>query len=157
MSRAGCCFMEKSNRMRSIHQQVEINWPVRALFNYVSDITNNASWQQRVEDTEWLNDERNTSGARFKEVHANGKSHVLCEIAEFIPYQKRSVVSKNRAFQSTCTFEFEPCHSGTVMKVTMQARARGLYKLFDPFVSNRFLEERSRDIFRLKEMLELED
>ncbi len=143
--------------MRSIHQQVEINWPVRALFNYVSDISNNASWQQRVEDTEWLDARRNTSGARFREVHANGKSHAVCEIAEFIPYQKRSVVMRNKSFHSTYTFEFEPCHAGTVMKVTVQARARGLYKLLDPFVTNRFLEERSRDIFRLKEMLEVED
>jgi hypothetical protein len=43
------------------------------------------------------------------------------------------------------------------MKVTMQVRARGFYKLIDPFVTNRFIEERSGDIFRLKEMLELED
>jgi hypothetical protein len=145
--------------MRSIHQQVKINWPVRALFNYVSDISNNASWQEHVEKTEWLNDERNTSGARFREVHKNADrdSYALCQIDEFVPYQKRSVVMQNKSFHSTYTYEFEPANESTVMKVTLEVRARGLYKLIEPFAANRFLQAQSRDIFRLKEMLELED
>ncbi|HEY9049848.1 MAG TPA: SRPBCC family protein [Ohtaekwangia sp.] len=145
--------------MQTICQQIEINWPVKALFNYVSDISNNAAWQKQVAETVWLGDERNISGARFREVmkDSGNDEHALCQITEFVPYQKRSVRTQNQSFSSTSIFEFEPREQGTVMKLTVQVHSDVVNGPAEPFEAMKFLHERARDLFRLKEILELED
>ncbi|WP_333820374.1 SRPBCC family protein [Ohtaekwangia sp.] len=145
--------------MQSIYQQIEINWPVRALFNYVSDINNNATWQTEVAETEWLGHERNTSGAQYKEVlrDTGNNAYAICQITEFIPYQKRSVLTENQLFTAASTWEFEQHEQRTVMKLTVQVRPRSMYTPVEPFAATKFLHERARDLFRLKKILESEE
>jgi hypothetical protein len=150
----GSCLEEKITTMEILEQQVEIKWPVRALFNYVADIDNNAIWQGDVAYAEWLGDYRNCSGARFRELRKSVDcEHIAeCEIAEFIPDQKRTIVVADEPFFSTHTMEFEQHATHSVMKLTVKIENFGRTRGTD--ASRHFLQKRIIDLNRLKTLLE---
>jgi hypothetical protein len=77
----------------SVLLQMEIAWPVIALFNYVSDITNNAEWRSEVVHAEWISRTDNRVGSSYREVCRIDEEELetTVVVSEFIPYQRRTV------------------------------------------------------------------
>jgi len=95
--------------MNQISQQVEIQWPLTALFNYVSDITNNPEWQNNVVKSEWIKRTGNRVGSTFAEIR-NIKGHesfAEIKVTEFVPNQKRTIKVNSEA-QVLCSMQFVP-------------------------------------------------
>jgi hypothetical protein len=136
--------------MNQINQQVEIQWPVTALFNYVSDITNNAAWQDEVIKSEWINRTDNRVGSTFSEIRKMNGSEVEAQIkiTEFIPNKKRTVkIGKDKNL--LCSMDFIPVTEEQT-RVVMKLQ----WKQGPPV--DKILGESQNDLLRLKEVLEKE-
>jgi hypothetical protein len=92
--------------MNQISQQVEIQWPVTALFNYVSDITNNAEWQSNVIKSEWIKRTGKNVGSTFAEIRnvKGQESFAEVKVTEFVPNQRRTV--KINSEEVLCSMQF---------------------------------------------------
>jgi len=128
--------------MNQMSQQVEIQWPVTALFNYVSDITNNAEWQSNVVKSEWIKRTGNRVGSTFAEIRNVMGQELFAEVkvTEFIPNQKRTV--KIYSEKMLCSMQFIPL-SEEETRLTLELKWD---KIKQP--------EAYFDLFRLKEILE---
>ena len=142
--------------MKSVQHQIRINWPVKALFNYVSDVSNNASWQRQVVNAEWLGPQKNTSGAQFIETRKIlGKEHAsTCELREFEQYRKRSLDVVSGSMKTQLTMEFEPEGETTLLKLTIACNTRGIYRTGEEIILRRALYEGYENLRRLKFLLE---
>src|SRR5687767_2232087 len=116
--------------MTSIQHQIQINWPLKALFNYVSDVSNNASWQRQVVNAQWLGAKKNTSGARFVETRKilGREMSTTCELKEFEQDRKRSLAVSSGLLKTHLIMEFEPVGESTVMKLTITCHPSGVYR-----------------------------
>src|SRR5688572_12547911 len=105
-------------------QKIEINWPLKALFNYVSDIDNHTTWRERVVNVSWLDKMKNHSGARMLETRKLMGHEVMTilEVTEFQPYQRQSVTVMKGMFRPSYTLEFEPHGESTVMTLTVSCQ-----------------------------------
>ncbi len=131
--------------MNQISQQVEIQWPVAALFNYVSDITNNSQWQNNVVKTEWINRTGDRIGSTFAEIRKVEDREYFSEVrvTEFIPNQKRTLKISDDA-KWLCSMQFVPL-SEEETRLTLQLKW------------NEEEQPESRfDLIKLKEILEKE-
>jgi uncharacterized membrane protein len=142
--------------MKAIQHQIEINWPVKALFNYVSDLSNNAEWQRQVVNAEWIGVEKNRSGAQFKETRKifGLQLCATAEVTEFQLYKKRSFAVLNGPIRPELTMEFEPRGEHTVMKLTIAIRTKGFMRLVEGVMARHVTREGYNDLVRLKELLE---
>ena len=142
--------------MKSVQHQIKINWPIKALFNYVSDVSNNSSWQHQVVSAEWVGPEKNTSGAQFVETRKIlGKEHATtCELREFEQYRRRSLDVVSGALRTQLTMEFEPDGDDTVLKLTIFCNTAGIYRPAEDLILRRALHEGFENLSRLKYLLE---
>jgi len=129
-------------------QEVEINWPIKALFNYVADITNHTFWKNGTLDAVWVNG-KNESGATFMEL--SGDQYTEYQITEFIPYQRR-VICSTEGVSETYAFDFEPKGQHTILRLSVQVQTKISARVpgIAAFVG-------SDDLLRLKEILENEN
>jgi hypothetical protein len=134
-------------------QQIEIDWPVKALFNFVSDISNNAAWQAHVDETEWMEGIYRDAGARFRCKHAGREHPVVYEVTEFTPYRKRSVTCRGAFLQPTYSMEFEPRGEKTLLRVSVRFNVP--WSFVAPWCANRYLMQ--YNLPRLKHILEDEN
>lgn len=142
--------------MKSIEHQIRINWPVEALFNYVSDLSNNPCWQRQVVHAEWVSTERNTSGARFVETRKilGREQAATCELNEFEQFRKRSLSVMAGPLKTNLVMEFEPQGEQTVMKLTISCQPRGMYRHAEELLLRQALREGYENLHRLKFLLE---
>jgi hypothetical protein len=142
--------------MKSIQHQIEINWPVKALFNYVSDLSNNAAWQRQVVNAEWLEGNKNTSGAKFVETRKIlGKElSATLEVREFEQYKKRSLAMLSGHLRTHLTMEFEPQGENTVMTLTIACDTSGIYRNSENLILRQAMREGYENLSRLKFLLE---
>ena len=138
-------------------QKIEINWPLKALFNYVSDVDNHGAWRQRVVNATWLDKTRNHSGARVVETRKLMGQEIptILEVTEFQPYRKRSVTVMKGTFRPCYTLEFEPHGESTMMTLTVSCPSSG--REHEGVIMKRMTEAGYSDLLKLKEILERED
>jgi hypothetical protein len=141
--------------MKAIQQKIEIQWPVKALFNYVSDLSNNAEWQEQVTGASWISEEKNRSGAKFIETRrVSGQEFAATvEVTDFELYKKRGLSILNGPVRHL-TMEFEPKGEHTVMKVTLDLRTKGIMRPLAGAMARQVIRNRYLDLVRLKRLLE---
>jgi hypothetical protein len=132
--------------MNQINQQVEIQWPVTALFNYVSDITNNAAWLNDVSDAEWISRTDNRVGSTFREIRKSDGERLEAEITEFIPDKKRTV--KTESIMLSMDF-IQVSREQTRLVMQMQWN--------EEVGENNLSKVVQQDLLKLKEILECND
>lgn len=78
-------------------KQIDIGWPLVAVFNYVCDIANNAEWLQGVAQTEWLERTEEYVGSVFAETRQeNGQERsIVFTVTEYIPHRRRTIVAED--------------------------------------------------------------
>jgi hypothetical protein len=138
--------METTVKINQIRQQVEIQWPVKALFNYVADINNNPEWQSNVIRSEWINRTGNRVGSTFAEIRKVRGEESFTEIreTEFIPDRKRTI-KINTGVEVLCSMHFVPL-SDQKTRLTLQVKWNKDTEPDDQF-----------NLVKLKEVLERED
>jgi hypothetical protein len=135
--------MKMATETNQVSQQVEIQWPLEALFNYVSDITNNWEWQTNVIRSEWIDRTEDKTGSVFYEIRSEEGEEFYSEIqiTEFIPDRRRTV-KFNLDKPVLCSMHFIPL-SEEETRLTIQLKWD--FKEQPPV---------SFDLIRLKEILE---
>lgn len=138
-------------------RKIEINWPVKALFNYVSDVDNHGSWRNGIVHAAWLDQTRNQSGARVLEMRylMGQKVSSILEVTEFKPYQKRSVQIMKGTFRPSYTLEFEPRGESTVMTLTVSCIHSNTAR--QNVIMHRIREQGYKELQKLKAILEFEN
>jgi len=138
-------------------KKIEINWPLKALFNYVSDIDNHATWRERVVHASWMDKLKNHSGARLLETRKLMGQEVMTilEVTEFQPYQKRSVKVMKGMFRPSYTLEFEPHGDRTVMTLTVSCQPENGKQ--ESSIMKRMSDAGFKELLKLKEILEREN
>jgi hypothetical protein len=140
-------------KKQTAEQQIEIDWPARALFNYVCDIHNNAAWQTQVDDAKWSAIDHYCAGARYTCVQSGRTQPVTYEVTEHTPYRRRSVTRCDAWIQPTYSMEFEPRGERTLLRVSVSFKAP--WNLVAPWYADRLLA--AYDLSRLKQILETEN
>lgn len=142
--------------MTSIQHQIEIDWPVEALFNYVSDLSNNATWQHQVTAAEWVNDRRHEPGASFVQTRNVLGREVpsLMQMTSFQRFQKRSWVTMHDRLRQELLFEFEPRGERTLLKLTIDFGLVGSMRTLEASAMKYALREGYENLHRLKNILE---
>lgn len=138
-------------------RKIEINWPVKALFNYVSDVDNHGHWRNGIVHATWLDQTKNESGARVLETRYLMGQQVssILEVTEFKPYQKRSVQIMKGTFRPSYTLEFEPRGDSTVMTLTVRCTHSNPAR--QDVIVKRISEQGYKELQKLKEILEFEN
>lgn len=138
-------------------RKIEINWPLKALFNYVSDVDNHGSWRKGVVNATWLDISKNKSGARVLETRYLMGQEVssILEVTEFQPYKKRSMQIMKGTFRPSYTLEFEPNGESTVMTLTVSCTYSNPDR--QDAIIHRISEQGYKELQKLKEILEFEN
>lgn len=144
--------------MNGSTQQILIQWPQKALFNYICDIENYAEWQQSVYSAEWITRERHDVGARFVETRfVNGRrEEAFAEIRENVPHTRRTISFRNGRIQTLYTYEFEAVGDSTLLRIRVEVKAPELLAWTENFMVDRICKEKTEELLRLKQMLESE-
>lgn len=141
--------------MQSIRHQVEIAWPLKALFHYMADSETHPQWRPHVQQATWYRNNKNIPGSHLIDTQrVLGKdSAVVWKLTEVNLYQKRVLLrelSGSRAFYITIEYESRGEH--TLLSVSIQVEAN------DRIWASRLSEvvaRKSKAVFQgLKEMLE---
>jgi uncharacterized membrane protein len=142
--------------MASIQHQVEINWPVQALFNYMADVSNNASWQRQVVDAEWIGMKRHSPGSAFVQTRrVLGKDvSTTMQVTDFHLYQKHAWVALDDRLRQRLAFEFEPRGERTLLKLTIGFNPVGRMRQLESALMRSAIREGYDNLHRLKNMLE---
>ena len=142
--------------MTSIQHQIEIEWPVEALFNYVSDLSNNASWQHQVTAAEWVGNDRHQPGAAFMQTRnvLGREVTALMQMTSFQRFQKRSWVVVQERLRQELAFEFEPRGERTLLKLTIDFGLVGTMRTREASLMKHALREGYENLHRLKNILE---
>lgn len=140
-------------KQTAVKQQIEIDWPIRALFNYVCDIHNNAAWQSQVDYAKWSVIDHYSAGARYTCSQPGRARPVTYQVIEHMPYRKRSVTRCDTWMQPTYTMEFEPRGERTLLRISVSFNAP--WSLMPPWYAGRLLA--AYDLSRLKQILETEN
>jgi hypothetical protein len=144
--------------MSNAKHEILVNWPKKALFNYLCDIENYPEWQESVYSAEWITRERHQPGARFVETRfVNGrKEEVFAEIKENVPLLRRTTAFRNGRLQSLFTFEFESHPAGTLLRWDVKVKAPALLEWTEQFIAERMRTEKQAELEKLKVTLEAE-
>jgi hypothetical protein len=145
--------------MKAIEHQVEINWPLQALFNYVSDLTNNAAWQRQVVHAEWIGNGKNASGARFVEKRnvLGRECSATVEVTEFERFKRRTLAVVDGPCKQQFTMEFEPRGDTTLMKLILAFETENILDHGANLPFRNAHREVCDNLVRLKNILESSD
>ncbi|RAW01739.1 SRPBCC family protein [Pseudochryseolinea flava] len=142
--------------MTSIQQQIEIEWPVEALFNYVSDLSNNHAWQRQVVDATWIGENRHEVGSAFLQTRSILGKQVpaLMQMTSYQRFQKRSWIILHDRLRQELALEFEPRGEKTLLKLTIDFDLKGSVRSLKPAVLKHAMREGYENLSRLKNILE---
>jgi hypothetical protein len=142
--------------MAAIQHQIEINWPVKALFNYLADLSNNSSWQRHVVHAEWIGMDRHSAGASFVQTRRilGREFPATMQITDFQQYQKHASVVMNDRLRQQLAFEFEPRGECTLLKLTIGFDLIGRMRELESTLLKSAIREGYHNLHRLKNILE---
>jgi hypothetical protein len=142
--------------MASIQHQIEINWPVKALFNYLADLSNNAAWQRQVVHAEWLGMTRHLPGAAFVQTRkVLGKEFAATmQVTTFQLYQRHAFVVLHDRLRQRHSFEFESRGERTLLKLTIGFNPVGHMRQLESALMRSAMREGYSNLHRLKNILE---
>lgn len=140
--------------MQSIRHQVEIAWPLKALFHYMADSETHPQWRPHVQQARWYQNDKNIPGSKLIDTHrVLGKdSAVVWKLTEINVYQKRVLLREFTGSQAYYIIEYESRGERTLLTITIRVEGN------DQISASRLSEvvaRKSQAVFQgLKEMLE---
>ena len=127
--------------MTKVRIQKRIAAPPAFIFHALVDVQGMPSRHPAVLRTEFLSDQREGVGTRFREVRQMGKKEFVSdlEITEFEPGQRVRMVTENHGTVWDTLFVLTPEGAGSLLEVEMDARAQKLMpRLLNPIFKGLF-------------------
>lgn len=111
--------------MQSTRHQVEIAWPLKALFHYMADSETHPQWRPHVQQAKWYRNNKNIPGSQLIDTNrVLGKdSAVVWKLTEINVYQKRVLLREFSGSRAYYIIEYEPRGERTLLSVTIRVEA----------------------------------
>lgn len=142
--------------MFKYEKSVFINRPQQEVFDFVTDLSNDPKWQNRIESVERLSDGPIGVGSTWRYVtHLLGrKNEVDIQMASYDPPRQSRVkaVSGSIPFENTHTFQAQ--EGGTLLTFTGQAEIGGFFKMAEGLAGKQIEKQMESDAAVLKKLLE---
>ena len=141
-----------------VRTEIVINRPREAVASYAMDYANDPVWIGGILEAKMVTDPPLGKGSRVQRVamFMGRRMEYTPEVVEHVP-GKLLVMRTDSPFDMTISYEFEDVDSGTLASVQIQGEGTGFYKLAGPLLSKTVKGRVSKDLSRLKELLEASD
>lgn len=140
--------------MIKFETDLDINRPVRQVFDTVADLKNAGKWASMA--TTKMSDGPVRVGTTYSMVtHAEGKGKKSeWQITEFEQDKKITMTGTSSEADFTARFGFDSVGAGTRIHYTFDVQPKGLMKLLEPFIGGEIKKEETGELKKLKAMLE---
>lgn len=142
--------------MYQFQKNVFINCPQEEAFSYVTDLSNDAKWQNSIESVEKTSDGPIGVGStwQYKVKFLGRQINTQIEMTSYEQPNRARVeaVSGPVPFENTMTFESKD--GGTQLSISGQADIGGFFKLAEGLVGKQFDKQMESDLKSLKAVLE---
>ena len=135
---------------------IEIHRRPDEVFAFISDWSNNPSWQNGMKSCEWTSEPPLRVGSTYDQVASfMGKAIVSSfEVVEFQPGTKVRIQTTESSIPLDITREVSPIEDGTRVMATVIGEPTGAMRLLNPNVKTMVKKSVTRDYQRLKAILE---
>lgn len=137
--------------------ETEIDRPAGVVAAYAGDPANAPTWYVNIKSAEWKTTPPIAVGSRIAFVaHFLGKKlEYTYEVTELVPERKLVMRTAQGPFPMETTYTWEPLsESKTRMTLRNHGSPSGFSKVFAPLMSSAMKKAMTKDLARLKELLE---
>ena len=134
---------------------VVISQPVEQVFEFVTNLRNNAKWQSNILELEMTSDNRFGLGATYRCVNRFMGKHIESEgvITDFSPGKACCIRITTGSFTGECSMFFEAVEDGTKFTASGDLDMRYL-KLLKMIAKRKINQQIKKDMLKLKYILE---
>jgi len=134
---------------------VVISQPVEQVFEFVTNLRNNAKWQSDILELEMTSDNRFGLGATYRCVNRFMGKHIESEgvITDFSPGKACCIRITTGSFTGECSMFFEAVEDGTKFTASGDLDMRYL-KLLKMIAKRKINQQIKKDMLKLKYILE---
>ena len=135
---------------------VIIHLPIQEVFAYVTDHANDKYWKPFVTESRKISAGPIGVGTLFEVVVVTLKRRIAdqVEVLEYEPSHWYVYSSNNPLFAFTAQLSVSTVASGTHIQGHVNFHARGVWKLFTPFLAMFFRSQSKQTFARLKQVME---
>lgn len=129
--------------MAHAESKITIRRPVKQVFDFILDGTNNPSWRPGVMDIQRVPGQSNGVGAKFKQgmKGPGGRIDADYEIVECQPNASIKFQVTAGPARPTGTYLFQAAGDETVVTFVLDYQPKGLARLMDPMISKQMQAE----------------
>jgi uncharacterized membrane protein len=131
--------------------EVNIDRPVKDVFDYLADVRNVPQWQESAESAEWIDE-----GKRFRErrTFLGRTAEIELEVTALEPERRFDVRTVKAPVPLQIHHTFAAVDGGTQLKVRAEAALSGAMRLAGGMAKKQAERQFRGDLERLKELLE---
>jgi uncharacterized membrane protein len=143
--------------MITLQESIEIDRPVKEVYEYIVNVENAPKWQPAVIEVKRLTEGPIRVGTQFSEVAKmmGMRVNTICAITEL-------EVDKKFGFKGSSTgpleyealYTLEPSGSATRLNIVGKMRAKGFWKLLEPIFKGEVKKESRQELLTMKRMIE---
>jgi hypothetical protein len=143
--------------MSKIERSIVIDRPIDAVFRFVHDPANDASWQTTLIESSQLDDGPLGVGTQVRERRRffGIQVEMTKEITEYDPPSKSAFKYVAGGAPMSGDYQFEPLDAGTRLTATGYVEPRGFFQWADPLFSSMAGRELEASLGHLKDLLEM--
>ncbi|MEP7215605.1 MAG: SRPBCC family protein [Anaerolineaceae bacterium] len=143
--------------MVDVQTETVVNQPIERVSAFAADPDNTTKWYANIKRIEWETEPPARAGTQLAfEAHFLGRKLVYTyEIAEFAPGERLVMHTAQGPFPMETTYTWAAI-SPTATRMTLRNRGNpsGFSRLFAPFMSMAMRRANSKDLAKLKKLLE---
>src|SRR5688572_28645022 len=135
--------------MIALSHELQIQRPVREVFDFVVNVENAPKWQPAVIETRRLTEGPIRVGTRFQEVARlmGRRVTTICEITELEPSQHVSFAATSSGpFSYATRYAFEDTEGGTRLTIEGTFTLKGFWRLLEPLMKSEVRKESAHEL-----------
>ncbi len=142
--------------MALLQEELEVDRPLEAVFDFVGDFANTKDWDPGVADARKVTDGPIGVGTRFAvDVLFNGrKLPMTYEVTEWDPPNRVVLKGEGSTVRAVDDIRFDPTPTGTRIHYSADLRLKGVLSLVEPFLKGRFDETGRKAMAGMRSALE---
>ena len=142
--------------MFKYEKSVFINRPPQEVFDFVTNLSNDPQWQNRIESVERLSDGPIGIGSTWRYVTSTlgRKNKADIQMTSYDPPYQSSVKAVNGPVPFENTHTFQAQDGGTLLTFTGQAEFGGFFKMAEGLAGKQLEKQMEADTAALKKLLE---
>jgi uncharacterized membrane protein len=142
--------------MINVEKSIIIQRPVEEVFNYVSNLTHSAEWQNGLTEVRQITEQPLGVGTRYALVRTfmGRKMEANNEITEFTLGVKVAFKTISGPIPLEASYQFEPAEMGTKLTSKIEMQPKGFVSLAEPLISASLQRDVEASLNVLKNMLE---